>query len=53
MPPDAKRDVMTLFFLNVEKDLISMEQGAKDTSLSIEDFKKAMIDARYQLPAKI
>lgn len=40
-------------FSYVEKGLISMEQGAKDTSLSIEDFKKAMIDAGYQPPENI
>lgn len=39
-------------FSYVEKGLIDMERGANDTSLSIEDFKKAMIDAGYQPPAK-
>lgn len=37
-------------FSYVEKGLIAIDQGAKDTSLSIEDFKKAMIDAGYKLP---
>ena len=51
LPSDLIREGRNdTIFSYVEKGLIAMEQGAKDTSLSIEDFKKAMTDAGYHLP---
>lgn len=40
-------------FSFVQDGIISVELGADKTNLSIEDFKKAMTDAGYQLPTKI
>ena len=40
-------------FSYAQKGIISLEQGAKDTNMSIEQFEEAMTKAGYKLPAQI
>ena len=39
-------------FSYVHKGRITIEEGAQDADMSIEDFKKAMTEAGYTLPEK-
>ena len=40
-------------FSYAQNGIISLEQGAKDTDMSIEQFEKAMTEAGYKLPVQI
>ena len=40
-------------FSYAQNGIISLEQGAKDTNMSVEQFEEAMTKAGYKLPAQI
>lgn len=51
LPSDyIEQGVLKTTFSYVQKGNISLEDGAKDTGMSIEEFKKAMLEAGYKIP---
>lgn len=51
LPSDyIEQGVLKTTFSYVQKGNVSLEDGAKDTGMSIEEFKKAMLEAGYKIP---
>ena len=51
LPSDyIEQGVLKTTFSYVQKGNVSLEDGAKDTGMSIEEFKKAMLNAGYKIP---
>ena len=51
LPSDyIEQGVLKTTFSYVQKGNVSLEDGAKDTGMSIEEFKKAMHEAGYKIP---
>ena len=51
LPSDyIEQGVLKTTFSCVQKGNVSLEDGAKDTGMSIEEFKKAMLEAGYKIP---
>ena len=43
---EARRSTLSL----IQKGKISLEDGAEESGMSIEEFKKAMLEAGYKIP---
>lgn len=51
LPSDyIEQGVLKTTFSYVQKGNVSLEDGARDTGMSIEEFKKAMLEAGYKIP---